>query len=99
MVVEVLSYSTRQRDLTVKKDTYEAYGVREYWIVDPRAKSVTVYILKDEKYFLDEVYTLMSEDDLKLLDEDELADVKHEVPVKILDGLSIPLDFVFSWGY
>ena len=99
MVVEVLSHSTRKRDLTIKKDTYEANGVREYWIIDPRAKSVTVYLLRDGKYFLDEVYTLMSEDDLKLLDEDELADVKHEVPVKILDGLSIPLDFVFSWGY
>ena len=29
MVVEVLSYSTRKNDLTVKKDTYEAQGVRE----------------------------------------------------------------------
>lgn len=99
MVVEVLSRSTHKRDLTIKKDVYEASGVREYWIVDPRAKTVTVYLLRDGKYFLDEIYTLMSEDDLKLLDEDELDDVKHEVPVSILDGLSIPLDFIFSWGY
>ena len=99
MVVEVLSYSTRKKDLTIKKDTYEAHGVREYWIVDPRAKSVTVFLLKDGKYFLDEVYTLMSEEDLNLLDEEEKADVKHEVPVSILDGLKVPLEFVFSWGY
>ena len=99
MVVEVLSRSTHKRDLTVKKDVYEASGVREYWIVDPRAKSVMVYLLRDGKYFLDEVYTLPDEDYLKLLDEDELADVKYEVPVKILDGLTIPLDFIFSWGY
>ena len=99
MVVEVLSHSTRKKDLTIKKDVYEAQGVKEYWIVDPRAKSVTVYLLQDGKYFLDDVYNLMSEDDLKLLDEDELADVKHEVPVSILDGLTIPLEFVFSWGY
>ncbi len=99
MVVEVLSHSTRKKDLTIKKDVYEAQGVKEYWIVDPRAKSVMVYLLQDGKYFLDEVYTLMSEDDLKLLDEDELADVKHEVPVSILGGLNVPLDFIFSWGY
>ncbi len=99
MVVEVLSHSTRKKDLTIKKDTYEAQGVREYWIVDPRAKSVMVYLLKDGKYFLDEVYILMNEDDLKLLDEDEKADVKHEVPVSILEGLTVPLEFVFSWGY
>ncbi|MBD3880016.1 MAG: Uma2 family endonuclease [Quinella sp. 1Q5] len=99
MVVEVLSHSTRKKDLTIKKDTYEAQGVKEYWIVDPRAKSVMVYLLKDGKYFLDEVYTLMSEDDLNLLDEDEKADVKYKVPVSILEGLEVPIEFIFSWGY
>ena len=99
MVVEVLSHSTRKKDLTIKRDIYEAQGVKEYWIVDPRAKSVIVYFLQDGKYFLDEVYTLMSEDDLKLLDEDELADVKYEVPVSILGGLKIPLKYIFKWGY
>ncbi len=99
MVVEVLSHSTRKKDLTVKKDTYEAQGVKEYWIIDPRAKSVTVYLLRDGKYFLDEVYTLLDEDDLKLLDEDEKATVKYKVPVSILEGLEIPIEFVFSWGY
>ena len=99
MVVEVLSHSTRKKDLTVKKDTYEAQGVREYWIVDPRAKSVTVYLLQDGKYFLDEVYTLLDENDLKLLDEEEKSDVKYKVPVSILEGLEIPIEFIFSWGY
>lgn len=99
MVVEVLSHSTRKKDLTIKKDTYEAQGVKEYWIVDPRAKSVMVYLLKDGKYFLDEVYTLMTEDDLNLLDEDEKADVKYKVPVSILEGLEVPIEFIFSWGY
>ena len=99
MVVEVLSHSTRKKDLTIKKDTYEAHGVREYWIIDPRAKSVTVYLLQDGKYFLDDVYTLFSEKDLELLDEEEKAEVKYEVPVSILDGLTIPIEFVFSWGY
>ena len=99
MVVEVLSYSTRNKDLTIKKDTYEAQGVREYWIIDPWAKSVTVYLLRDGKYFLDDRYILLGEKDLELLDDEEKAEVKTEVPVSILDGLTIPLEFVFSWGY
>lgn len=99
MVVEVLSHSTRKKDLTIKKDTYEAQGVREYWIIDPWAKSVTVYLLRDGKYFLDEIYKLFDEQELKLLDDDEKAELKSEVPVSILDGLAIPIEFVFSWGY
>ena len=99
MVVEVLSRSTMKRDITIKKDTYEAQGVREYWIINPWDKSVTVYLLQDGKYFLDEVYALFDEIDLDLMTEEEKAAIKHEVPVSILEGLTIPIEFIFSWGY
>lgn len=99
MVVEVLSYSTRKKDLTVKKDTYEAQGVREYWIIDPWAKIVDVYLLRDGKYFLSGEYMLPDEKDLEFMTDAERAEVKSEVPVSIVDGLTIPLEFVFSWGY
>ena len=99
MVVEVLSKSTQKKDRTVKKDTYEAYGVREYWIVDPLSKSVSVYLLHDDKYFLDDEYILFDEDDLEFMTDEEKAAIKHEVPVSICEGLTIPLEFIFSWGY
>ena len=99
MVVEVLSKSTLKKDLSVKKDVYEANGVREYWIINPWDKSVTVYLLRDGKYFLDDVYALFDEEDLALLDDNEKAEVKTEVPVTVLDGLKIPLKFIFKWGY
>ena len=99
MVVEVLSYSTRNRDLGVKKYTYEAQGVREYWIVDPWAKSVSVYLLRDGKYFLDDRYILFEGDDLETLTDEEKADLKTEVPVSIVENLNIPLKFIFDWGY
>lgn len=99
MVVEVLSHSTRKKNLTIKKDVYEAQGVREYWIIDPRAKSVTVYLLRDGKYFLDDVYILVDEKEFETLDDEDKAAIKYEVPVSILEGLTIPLEFVFSWGY
>lgn len=103
MVVEVLSKSTRKNDLTIKKDAYEANGIREYWIIDPWIKSVTVYLLRDGKYQLDDEYILFNEEDAKevewLTGKGETVDVKHEIPVKILEGLTIPIEFVFSWGY
>lgn len=102
MVVEVLSKSTRRNDLTIKKDTYEAQGVREYWIIDPWLKSVSVYLLRDGKYFLDDEYILFDEkldtkDLERLANAGKLDQVKTEVPVTILDGLKIPLKYIFKW--
>jgi Uma2 family endonuclease len=42
LVVEVLSSATRRRDRTDKLRWYRRYGVREYWLIDPVAKMVTV---------------------------------------------------------
>ena len=43
LVVEVLSRSTRQKDLFVKLPKYKKAGVREFWIVDPDKETVMVY--------------------------------------------------------
>ncbi|HEV8130765.1 MAG TPA: Uma2 family endonuclease [Acidobacteriota bacterium] len=40
LLVEVVSPSGQERDRTVKRKLYALYGVREYWIVDPDAKSI-----------------------------------------------------------
>lgn len=45
LVVEVLSPSTRNLDLGAKRKTYARHGVVEYWVLDPDARSVTVYDL------------------------------------------------------
>ena len=99
MVVEVLSKSTKKRDVTIKKDAYETNGVREYWIVDPWMKSISVYLLRDGKYFFDDEYILFDDDEFERLTDSEKAAVKHEVPVSILDGLTVPLKYIFKWGY
>jgi Uma2 family endonuclease len=43
LVVEILSPSTRHRDLTEKKAVYAHNGVDEYWVIDPRGASITVF--------------------------------------------------------
>ena len=43
LVIEVLSPSTARRDRTLKRALYQRAGVREYWLVDPKAETVTVW--------------------------------------------------------
>ncbi len=42
LMVEILSPSTSDRDRVLKKRLYYRHGVREYWVVDPRARTVEV---------------------------------------------------------
>ena len=43
LVAEILSESTANRDLVEKADRYLACGVQEYWIIDPRNRSLAVW--------------------------------------------------------
>ena len=52
LMVEILSPSTRIRDLGYKKDLYARVGVKEYWIVDGQNKSIDKYELKGNVYIL-----------------------------------------------
>lgn len=47
LVVEVLSPSTSRRDLVLKRERYARFGVREYWLVDPVARSIEVLTLQE----------------------------------------------------
>ncbi len=42
LVVEILSPATAGRDRTLKRALYARHGVKEYWLVDPDARTVTV---------------------------------------------------------
>jgi Uma2 family endonuclease len=52
LIVEILSPSNWTYDRGEKMEAYRQAGVREYWIADGRAKTVEVFILEDESYYL-----------------------------------------------
>ena len=61
LVVEILSLSTASHDRGEKKAIYEQSGVREYWLVDPRGKQVTVFVAQAGKFDLGTLRELSDE--------------------------------------
>lgn len=58
LVVEVLSDSTRQRDLLYKREMYEKLGVAVYMIADPENSAITVLKRKKGVYQAGDTSTL-----------------------------------------
>lgn len=57
LVVEVISPTHPDRDRIVKKKLYHKFGVKEYWIVDPDARSIEVYVWDNSGYRLTGSFT------------------------------------------
>ena len=93
LIVEVLSRRTEKRDRGYKRDLYERCGVREYWIVNTEMRSVEVYLLKNGKLILDDVYQIFPE--YEKLQPEEKETYKDAVPVSLYDNFSVSLDDIF----
>lgn len=50
LLIEILSPGNKDHDLIKKKDLYERFGVKEYWIVDPETKLSLGYALEGKRY-------------------------------------------------
>ena len=55
MIVEILSPSTTKKDTFDKFVLYEESGVKEYWIVHPESKAITVFLLQENGKYNDGV--------------------------------------------
>lgn len=51
LIVEILSESTGQKDMTTKMLLYQKFRVKEYWIVDPEIEKLFVYALNKNNLF------------------------------------------------
>jgi len=57
LLVEILSPSTGSRDKVMKKELYEKFRIKEYWIVDPIHFLIDQFVLNGDKFVLHEVYS------------------------------------------
>ena len=83
LVVEVNSPSTTKREMNQKYFLYEKAGVKEYWVVFPKDKAVTVFLLQPTGKY-DEGTTY------------EVVYGTTKVPVQTLKGLIIDLEELFE---
>jgi len=80
MVIEIISPSSIKTDRVVKFNLYEKAGIKEYWIVEPDQKLVSVFQLqKNGRFSRPEMYT----------DEDIIE-------VSLFPDLAIELEAVFT---
>lgn len=80
LIVEVLSPSTKSKDMVTKLNLYMKSGVREYWMVDLENKNITQYTFTSEKE-LEDVRSFKEGDAIKST---------------IFEGLEITLKDIFS---
>lgn len=96
LVVEILSPSTAKNDKWYKKNVYGASGVPEYWIVSPKEKSIEVYLLRDGRYVLDNLYMFYTEEELEDLEDKVKDGLVTEFKCHLYDDLSIRLEDIFG---
>lgn len=56
LIIEILSPGHEARDKATKKSLYEQHGIKEYWIVDPVLRKITVMALKEKRFEVVGVY-------------------------------------------
>jgi Uma2 family endonuclease len=52
LLIEVLSPSNRGHDLLLKRALYARAGVREYWLVEPEARTIEILVLDRDAFHL-----------------------------------------------
>lgn len=50
LIIEILSPGNKNYDAVKKKNLYEQFRVKEYWLVDPETKIATGFLLQGETY-------------------------------------------------
>lgn len=77
LVVEILSPSTRKKDMSKKLAKYIEAGVREYWIVDPDEMRVIVYNWEQEEVL--NIYGFEDKVPVGIFDGKCVVDFSHEL--------------------
>ena len=95
-VAEVTSPSTARRDRTVKFQAYEKTGVKEYWLVNPIGKEITVFLRQSDKFVFDNIYTVHPDWEWERMTEEERAEAQLTVKISLYDDLFVDIRKVFA---
>lgn len=71
-IAEVLSYSTGYFDIKYKKSVYEKLGVKEYWILDPKDKTIEIFENINQSFSLISELDITNKASSKLLEGFEI---------------------------
>jgi len=80
LVIEILSPGNNAKEIKIKYDLYEEFGVMEYWVVYPSEQSIVKYVLNKEGKFVAEGRALT---------------IGDKITTPILPGFELALDDVF----
>ncbi len=75
LVIEVLSPSTRKKDITIKSEKYRKAGVKEYWMVDLEYERVIAYRFDEDDVM--RIYSFQEEITVKLWNEECALDLRQ----------------------
>lgn len=81
LIIEILSPATAAKDCIIKRALYEKHGVREFWIIDPANRLVTVYLLNSSGLF----------------NSPQIFDDQAKISVSLFSGLEIDMSAVFPF--
>jgi len=79
LIVEILSPGNNKKEIKIKYDLYEEFGVKEYWVVYPDEQSLLRYVLNEGKFTI----------------EGRALTLGDKITTPILPGFELALDDVF----
>ncbi|MCL2323626.1 MAG: Uma2 family endonuclease [Oscillospiraceae bacterium] len=96
LVAEVLSQKTAKKDKEEKLSAYEKAGVKEYWIVNIKDKSVEQRVLIEGKYKLVNIAFILDKEDYRDIEEDKI-DKLSKLKCHVFEDLTIDLNGIFDF--
>jgi len=96
LVIEILSPSTDVKDMGEKKDIYGQTGVKEYWVVDPHSKKISVYLLSNNSLEISNIYYYRSAEELDEMPDDDKKAVVPSFTANLFNDMEIILADVFQ---
>jgi Uma2 family endonuclease len=83
LTIEIISPSSKYRDSYEKKDLYESFKIKEYWLVDPKNKNIEVFSLNENGKY-------------ELFCEGFVSEENNTIKSNVLKGIEVKLEEIFE---